>query len=84
MRRLPLSPLTCVPRRPAWTRPAFAPVAVELEEPDSRTAALGRGQEYLYGFEASALPKTVLEAVEAAGAETRRLAYERCKYIPSH
>ena len=50
---------------------------MELEEPDSRTAALGRGQEYLYGFEASALPKGVLDTVEEAGAETRRLAYER-------
>lgn len=63
---LPWSVLACL-----------ASVAVELEEPDSRTAALARGQEYLYGFEASALPKAVLDAVEEAGAETRRLAYER-------
>ncbi|CAM9895660.1 unnamed protein product [Ascophyllum nodosum] len=48
---------------------------VDLEEPDARTAALARGQEFLYGFEASQLPREVLDAVEAAGEEMRRKAY---------
>ena len=51
--------------------------AVDLEEPDARTAALARGQEFLYGFEASQLPREVLDAVEAAGEEMRRKAYAR-------
>lgn len=51
---------------------------MELEEPDARTAALARQQEFLYGFEASQLPREVLEVVEAAGEDMRRKAYTRC------
>ena len=40
--------------------------------------ALARGQEYLYGFKPSELPQELLDQVEAAGEETRKLAYVRC------
>lgn len=50
---------------------------IDLEEPDGRTAALARRQNYLYGFEPSQLPKATLDAVEAAGEETRKMAYVR-------
>ena len=50
---------------------------MNIEEPDARTAALGRGQEYLYGFKPSDLPQELLDQVEAAGEETRKLAYVR-------
>lgn len=52
--------------------------SVNLEEPDARTVALARRQEYLYGFKASDLPQELLDQVEAAGEETRKLAYVRC------
>jgi len=51
--------------------------SVNLEEPDTRTVALARGQEYLYGFKASDLPQELLDQVEEAGEETRKLAYVR-------
>ncbi|CAM9702799.1 unnamed protein product [Pylaiella littoralis] len=48
---------------------------VNMEEPDARTVALARRQEYLYGFKASDLPQKLLDEVEAAGEETRKGAY---------
>lgn len=51
---------------------------MNIEEPDARTVALARGQEYLYGFKPSDLPQELLDKVEAAGEETRKLAYVRC------
>lgn len=50
---------------------------MNVEEPDARTVALARGQEYLYGFKPSDLPQELLDQVEAAGEETRKLAYVR-------
>ncbi|CAM9147700.1 unnamed protein product [Ectocarpus sp. 12 AP-2014] len=69
-------------RPPAAVTSIFEPsfeddeeIPVNLEEPDARTVALARRQEYLYGFKPSDLPREVLDEVEAAGPETRKLAY---------
>eukprot|EP00903_Cladosiphon_okamuranus_P017316 g15955.t1 len=71
-------------RPPAAVTSIFEPsfeddeeIPVNLEEPDARTMALARGQEYLYGFKPSDLPQELLDEVEAAGEETRKLAYVR-------
>ncbi|CBN74371.1 expressed unknown protein [Ectocarpus siliculosus] len=71
-------------RPPAAVTSIFEPsfeddeeMPVNLEEPDARTVALARRQEYLYGFRPSDLPREVLDEVEAAGPETRKLAYVR-------
>ena len=69
-----------IPRIPPVQSIQFNPIqstAVNIEEPDARTAALARGQEYLYGFKPSDLPQELLDQVEAAGEETRKLAYVR-------
>ncbi|CAN0124697.1 unnamed protein product, partial [Ectocarpus sp. 8 AP-2014] len=69
-------------RPPAAVTSIFEPsfeddeeMPVNVEEPDARTVALARRQEYLYGLRPSDLPREVLDEVEAAGPETRKLAY---------
>lgn len=57
--------------------PLPCPAEEDLEEPDGRTVALGRNDKFLYGFDRSQLSKEVLDAVEAAGRETRLAAYSR-------